>query len=92
MKNVIKAINISFGLTQCGLIRVLRRDHFIMKLINLLIRELNNCSLEGDFRVLHHAKTCQFDRFSLEINFKRARTVLTMVSTVKTVQFTEGIS
>ena len=44
-----------------------------MKLINLLIRELNNCSLGGDFRVLHHAEICQFDHFSLEINFKRAR-------------------
>ena len=42
-----------------------------MKLINLLIRELNNCSLWGDF--LHHAEICQFDGFSLEINFKRAR-------------------
>ena len=44
-----------------------------MKLINLLIRELNNCSLESDFRVLHHAEICQFDRFALEFNFKRAR-------------------
>ena len=44
-----------------------------MKLINLLIRELNNCSLGGDFRVSHHAEICQFDCFSLEINFKRAR-------------------
>ena len=44
-----------------------------MKLINLLIRELDNCSLGGDFRVSRHAEICQFDRFSLEINFKRAR-------------------
>ena len=44
-----------------------------MKLINLLIKELNNCSLGGDFRVLHHAEICRFSRFSLEINFKRAR-------------------
>ena len=44
-----------------------------MKLINLLIRELDNCSLGGDFRVSCHAEICQFDRFSLEINFKRAR-------------------
>ena len=43
-----------------------------MKLLNLLIRELNNCSLEGVFRVSRHAEICQFDRFSLEINFKRA--------------------
>ena len=44
-----------------------------MKLINFSIRELNNCSLGGDYRVLHHAEIFQFDRFSLEINFKRAR-------------------
>ena len=44
-----------------------------MKLINLLIRELENCSLLGDFRVSCHAEICQFDRLSLEINFKRAR-------------------
>ena len=44
-----------------------------MKLINLLIRELENCSLGGDFRVSRLAEICQFDRFSLEINFKRAR-------------------
>ena len=43
-----------------------------MKLINLLIRELEDCSLGGDFRVSHHAEICQFDRFSSEINFKRA--------------------
>ena len=41
-----------------------------MKLINLLIRVLDNCSLGGDFRVSRHAEICQFDRFSLEINFK----------------------
>ena len=44
-----------------------------MKLINLLIRELDNCSLGVDFRVSRFAEICQFDRFSLEINFKRAR-------------------
>ena len=44
-----------------------------MKLINLLIRELDNCSLRGDFRVSNHAEICQFHRFSSEINFKRAR-------------------
>ena len=44
-----------------------------MKLINLLIRELEDCSLGDDFRVSHHAEICQFDRFSSEINFKRAR-------------------
>ena len=41
-----------------------------MKLINLLIRELDNCSLGGDFRVMCHAKICQFDRFSLATNLK----------------------
>ena len=41
-----------------------------MKLINLIIRELNYCSLGGDFQVIRHAETCQFDRFSLEVNFK----------------------
>ena len=46
---------------------------FIMKLTNLLIRKLENCSLGGDFQVSRHAEICQFDRFSLEINFKRAR-------------------
>ena len=35
--------------------------------------ELNNCRLGSDFQVSHHAEICQFDRFSLEINFKRAR-------------------
>ena len=44
-----------------------------MTLINLLMRELNNCSLGGDFRVSRHAEICQFYRFSLEINFKKAR-------------------
>ena len=44
-----------------------------MKLINLIIRELNNCSLVGDFRVPHHAEICQLNHFSSEINFKRAR-------------------
>ena len=44
-----------------------------MKLINLLIRELDNCSLGSVFQVSCRAEICQFDRFSLEINFKRAR-------------------
>ena len=66
-------MNISTGLSQRRLIRWLRRDDFIMKLINLLIRELNNCSLGGDFRVSHHAEVSQFNRFSSEVNFKRAR-------------------
>ena len=44
-----------------------------MKLIKLLIREFNDCSLGGDFRVSHHAERCQFDLFFLEINFKRGR-------------------
>ena len=44
-----------------------------MKLINLLIRELHHSSLRGDFRVSRPAEIFQFDRFSLEINFKRAR-------------------
>ena len=43
-----------------------------MKLINLLVRELNNCSLGDDFRVMSQADICQLDRFSLEIDFKRA--------------------
>ena len=42
------------------------RYHVIMKLIKLLTRELNNCSLRGDFLVLHHVEICQFGRFSLE--------------------------
>ena len=73
MKYVITVMNTSIGLTQCGLIWGLRRDDFIIKLINLLIRELDDCSLGGDVRVSRHAEICQFDRFSLEINFKRAR-------------------
>ena len=44
-----------------------------MKLINLLIRELKHCSSGGEFRVWCHSEICQFDRFSSEINFKRAR-------------------
>ena len=39
---------------------------FIMKLINLLIRELNNCNLGGDFRVSNLAEVSQFDSFSSE--------------------------
>ena len=50
------------------------KEYFIMKLINLLVRELNNCSLRSDFRVSRHAKICQFDIFSSEINFKKACT------------------
>ena len=73
MKYVTTVMNISIGLTQCGLIWRLRRDDFIMKLINLLIRELDNYSLGGDFRLSRHAEICQFDRLSLEIIFKRAR-------------------
>ena len=49
MKRVITVLNASISLTQCGLISVLIRDHFIAKLINLLIKELNNCSLWGQF-------------------------------------------
>ena len=44
-----------------------------MKLINLLVRELHHCSLRGDLRVSRPAEIFQFGRFSLEINFKRAR-------------------
>ena len=44
-----------------------------MTLMNLLIRELHHSSLRGDFRVSRPAEIFQFDRFSLEINFKRAR-------------------
>ena len=40
-------------------------------MISLLIRELDNVSLGGDFRVSRHAGICQFDQLSLEINFKR---------------------
>ena len=47
-----------------------RKDHFLMKLINLLIRELNNCSLGDDFRVTSQADICRLDRFSLEIDSK----------------------
>ena len=47
-----------------------------MKLINFLIRERNNCSLGGNFRVWHHAEICQFDRLSLEINFKKEHAVV----------------
>ena len=65
-------MKISVGLTQCGLTSGLRRDDFIMKLIKLLIRELENCSLWGNSQVSCHAEICQFDRFPLEINFKRA--------------------
>ena len=43
-----------------------------MKLINLLFRENNDCSLGGDFRVSRPAEMSQFDRFSSKINFKRA--------------------
>ena len=73
MKYVITVMNIWIGLTQCGLIWEMRRDDFIIKLIHLLIKELDNCSLGADFWVSRHAEICQFDRFSLEINFKRAR-------------------
>ena len=55
MKYEITVMNISIGLTECGL-RGLRRDGFIMKLIHLLIRGLENCSLGGDFRVSGHAE------------------------------------
>ena len=73
MKYVITVMNISIGLTQRGLIWGLRRDDFIMKLIDLLIRELDNCSLGGSFWVSRRAEICQCDRFSSAINFKRAR-------------------
>ena len=65
-------MNISICLTQSGLTWGLRRYDFIIKPIKLLIRGLDNCSLGGNFRVSRHAEICQFDRFSLEINFKRA--------------------
>ena len=65
MKHVITAMNISIGLTQSEPVRGLKRDHFIMKLINLLIREHNNCSLVDNFLVTHHAEICQFDHLSL---------------------------
>ena len=70
MKYVITVMSISIGLTQYGLIVGLRRNHFIMKLMDLLIREANNCRLGGNFRVSHYAKLYQFDRLSLEINSK----------------------
>ena len=63
-------MKISIGLTQCGLTSGLRRDDFIIKLINLLIRELENFSSWGDFQVSRRAEICQFDRFPLEINSK----------------------
>ena len=44
MKHVYTVLNISIGLTQCGQIWGLRRDHWIMKLNRWLIREINNCS------------------------------------------------
>ena len=47
-----------------------------MKMINLLIRELDKCSLGGDFRVSRHAEICRFDRFSLEINSKELIVVI----------------
>ena len=65
-------MNISIGLPHCGLIGGLGRDDFIIKLINLLIMELDNCSLGGDFQVSRQAEICPFDCFSLQINFKRA--------------------
>ena len=73
MKYVITVMSISIDLTRCGPVRRLGRDDFIMKLINFLIRKLDNCSFGGDFRVSRNAEIYQFDRFSLEINFKRAR-------------------
>ena len=51
----------------------LRKEQFIMKMINFLIKQLSNCSLRDDFRVTSHADICQLDRFSLEIDFKRTR-------------------
>ena len=76
MKHVITVITVtnkSIGVTQRGLTWVLRTGHSVTKLINLHIRELNNCILGGDFWVSCHVEICQVDRFSLEINFKRAR-------------------
>ena len=35
-------------------------------------RKLNNCSLGSNIRVSSHAKVCQVDRFSPDINFKGA--------------------
>ena len=62
-----------------------------MKLINLLIRKLNNCSLGGDFRISHHAEICQFDCFSLGINFKRARRLLVIMGSPDWVQVKKNI-
>ena len=53
----------------------------MMKLINLLIRELNDCSLGGDFQVMRHAEKCQFDRISLEIKFVILTTLITLKGT-----------
>ena len=39
--------------------------------LNLLITELENCSLGGNFGVSRHAEICQFNCFPLEINFKK---------------------
>ena len=44
---------------------------FGFQILNL--KDHFSVSLRGDFLVSHHAEICQFDRFSLEINFKRAR-------------------
>ena len=48
---------------------------FYFKLINLLIKELNNCSLGAisESRAMPKYELSQFHRFSIEINFKRAR-------------------
>ena len=51
MKHVIAVLNVSIGFTQCGLILWWRTNHFIIDLINLLIRELNNCSLADNLKV-----------------------------------------
>ena len=72
MKHVTTVMNISTDFTQCELIYGLRRDHFIMKLIKLLIGELSNCSLGSIFESRAMPKR-QFDRFSLGNNFKKAR-------------------
>ena len=66
MKHVITVINIQLALPNVASSRV-KGDHFIMKLIDLLIREFNDCSLGSDFRVL---------RFPLEINFKEHLVVI----------------
>ena len=47
-----------------------------MKLINLLIRALDNCSAGRDLRVSRHAEICQFDRFSLEISKEHAVVIM----------------